>query len=163
MLDRRGTKGEDSAQFQAHERMGELAERREWQPVLHVVHDGGPTIVAGEAMAMDPELVRAVHLLIDERVGRVPMGDARAPAQWDAEETQTIVDDAAFVHHHRWGCEDLERKLRRRDTLEIGGISEEGEDGALWQRYLLLSRKDVAHGLFRSAMPCGSRENHDAS
>ena len=129
-------KPEDPPQLQAHQRMEEIAQRPERQPVLHGVLDDSPFFSIVKPVGVPPEPVGTAHLLVHEPVGWLPVHDACLPAQRNTEKAQSVVDCGPFFHWDRLWCEDLEVQFRRCNALQVGSIREKGEHLFAWQRQL---------------------------
>ena len=118
--------------------MEEITERPERQLVLHGVLDNGPFFSIVKPVGVPPEPVGTTHLLVYESGRWHPFRDTRPPAQRDREQAEPVIDQGSFLHRDRLRREDPEAQFRRRDTLQIGRVSEEDEHR--------LARKRQAHG-----------------
>src|SRR2546430_14899831 len=92
-------------------------------------------------MLMDPDLVWATHLCIDEFTGRIPGRDLRLPTKRDAMDSQSIIDQRSGTHFNRARSENHEVQPGRRDGLKIARVRKEVEYNFDRLRQPLLSFK----------------------
>ena len=122
-------KPEDPPQLQAHQRIEVIAERHEWQLVVYGVLDEGSFATLVKPVGVPPESIGATHLLVHEPKGRIPVRNARPPAERNPEQPQRVVDRDPFSQRDRLRRKYTEAQFRGGNTLQVGRIGEEGEDG----------------------------------
>ena len=101
-------KPEDPPQLQAHQRMEEIAQRPERQPVLYGVLDDSPFFSIVKPVGVPLESVGIAHLLVHEPGRWLPIHDTRPPAQRNREQAEPVVDQGSFLHRDRVRREDPE-------------------------------------------------------
>src|SRR5215211_2713879 len=92
---------EDPPQLQAHQRMEEIAERYERQPVVYGIFDDGSLAAITKPVGVPPESVGSTHLLVHEPDRWLPIRDTRQPAQRNPEQAQPVVDEGPLLHRYR--------------------------------------------------------------
>ena len=103
---------------------------------------------------VNPGMIRAPQLTVREGVGGIPLGDLRSPTEWDALESEPVVDQGSPTHLDGKGREDPEVEFRGCDALEVTGVREELKD--------LLNGKGEFHGRFEPAEAPDSRPGPNA-
>jgi hypothetical protein len=81
-----------------------------------------------ETVAMNPQPVRTLNLLIHESAGRVPQGNPCSPSKWKAEQLQSVIDPGSFCHWNGLRGYNVKVKFLRRDAFKIGGVAKKGKN-----------------------------------
>lgn len=106
----------------------------EWQPILHAIRHARTVLALGKRVQMYPAAVWPTDLFVNKLIGRLPLGNSRAPVKRHSEEAQTIVNDRVLFNDD-WGRrQDLECELRWCNAFEVFGIGEECKNLVTWQR-----------------------------
>jgi hypothetical protein len=118
---------EDSIQLKSYEGPRRESEKPKWKPIPDLVPNHGSARRFLERMSVNPLLVRASNLFIDEAVRRTPGGDQRPPANGDSEQPEPVVDERSGPHVDRQRRQNPKPQLRWRDSLEVSGVGKEIE------------------------------------
>lgn len=115
----------DSRQIRRDQNSLDQASAR--QGVLHVIPNECATVIIDERVLMHPQAIGPPGLPVDKAMRRLPDRYFALPAQRDATEFQTIIDQRsrADLGFRR---ENLEMQPVRCDALKIYGIGEEAKD-----------------------------------
>jgi hypothetical protein len=81
-----------------------------------------------KGMRMMPKFVRAAHLSVDERIGRIVGLDHRPPVNRHLEERQAIINHCAGLHLDRQFRHKAEVQKRRRDLLQVARVAEKSKN-----------------------------------
>lgn len=93
--------------------------------VIHDVSHQSPTVFFFERVVVIPQLIRPFELLVDEPKGRLPLGNFRSPADWDAVKLKLVVDQSALLNVDRSVREHSEVQPRRSDFFQLKRVSKE--------------------------------------
>jgi hypothetical protein len=99
--------------------------------VLHVIPNECATVIIDERVLMHPQAVGSLGLTVDKAVRRLPGRYFALPAQRDAAEFQTIVEQCSRADFG-FGRENFELQPVRCNTLKVFGIGEEAKDLVRW-------------------------------
>lgn len=122
------SKGEDSVNATANQRVCPFPERPEREAVVHLIGHERPVRSRLERMMVNPSVIRAPQLTVREDEGRFPLGDLRSPAEGDGLESEPVVDKGSQTHLDGKGCDDAEVEFGGCDALEVLCVREELKD-----------------------------------
>ena len=95
---------------------------------MNLVFDQGSLGDVTEMVLVVPMAIGATTLGVREVVVRFELVDTGLPAEWDAVEFQSVVDQASRCEFAGLWCQDFEMKPRGSDAFEIVDVREERED-----------------------------------
>jgi hypothetical protein len=96
--------------------------------VAHIVHATRASITFIKRVCVVPKAIRAAHLHVHEAVRWIPFGDLRAPADRNAMNPNTIINERPGLHRHGCGTQNFEFQPRRSDGLQVPSFGEEAEN-----------------------------------
>ena len=150
----RASKGEDSANAPADQRVCPLPERPEREAVVHLIGHERSARDRTESVTVDPSVIGAPQLPVREGMGRFPLGNLCPPPEWDTLELELVVDKGSPIHLPGKGREDPEVEFRGCDALEVFGVRKELKD--------FLNGEGKLHGGFEPVEATFSRSDGSA-
>jgi hypothetical protein len=107
--------------------MDDLPRRPERKAIGNLIPNRRYPALFMETVAMNPQPVRTLNLLIHESAGRVPQGNPCSPSEWKAEQPQPVIDPGSFCHLNGLRGYNVKVEFRRCDAFKIGGVAKKAK------------------------------------